>query len=157
LLLEARLRALLSLLALISGIAFPQAAMAAELSPAGRWVSIDDKDGRPRSVIEIADVAGALQARVVQIYDRPGDNSGHLCKKCGGDLKNKPVLGMTIMNGLKRDGDVWDGGTILDPDSGNVYSAKLHLVDGGDKLEVRGYLGISLFGRSQTWVREAAR
>lgn len=133
------------------------AALASDSSPVGRWVSIDDKDGRPRSVIDIVDVAGALQAKVAQIYDRPGDNPGHLCKKCSGDLKDKPVIGMMIMNGLKRDGEEWDGGTILDPDSGNVYSAKLRLIDGGQKLEVRGYLGISLFGRSQTWVREASK
>jgi uncharacterized protein (DUF2147 family) len=119
-------------------------------------MTIDDKTGTPRSVIEIADAAGALQARVVKIFDRPGDSPGHLCRKCNGDLKNKPVLGMTIMAGLKRDGDQWYGGTILDPDSGNVYSARLRLGDNGKKLDVRGYLGISLFGRSQTWVREAA-
>jgi uncharacterized protein (DUF2147 family) len=154
---EGRLRAFIYLLALIGAFVFAQTAAAAEVSPAGRWVSIDDKDGKPRSVIEIADLAGTLQAKVVQIYDRPGDNPGHLCKKCNGELKNKPVLGMMIMMGLKRDGDVWDGGTILDPDSGNTYSAKLQVVDGGQKLEVRGYLGISLFGRSQTWVREAAK
>jgi uncharacterized protein (DUF2147 family) len=151
------LRAFVCLSALTGVFVLAQAAAAADVSPAGRWVSIDDKDGKPRSVIEIEDATGALQAKVVQIYDRPGDNPGHLCKKCTGDLKDRPVLGMTIMTGLKRDGDEWDGGTILDPDSGNVYSAKLHLIDGGQKLEVRGYLGISLFGRSQTWVREAAK
>lgn len=150
------MRAYTCLFAATALILLANPSLASEPSPVGRWVSIDDKDGKPRSVIEIFDVAGALQAKVVQIYDRPGDNPGHLCKKCDGDLKDKPVLGMMIMNGLKRDGGEWDGGTILDPDSGNVYSAKLHLVDGGQKLEVRGYLGISLFGRSQTWVREAA-
>jgi uncharacterized protein (DUF2147 family) len=151
------LRARAVLFAVAVPVLFAQPSFASDRSPAGRWVSIDDKDGKPRSVIEITDIAGALQAKVVQIYDRPGDNPGHLCKKCDGDLKDKPVLGMTIMTGLKRDGDVWDGGTILDPDSGNTYSAKLHLIDGGQKLEVRGYLGISLFGRSQTWVREASK
>jgi len=138
--------------ALIAGTA-----LASDDSPAGRWISIDDKDGKPRSVIEIADLPGGLQAKIVQIYDRPGDNPRHLCRKCKGELKDKPVIGMMVINGLKRDGDQWDGGTILDPGSGNVYSAKLRLIDGGQKLEVRGYLGISLFGRSQTWVREASK
>jgi len=128
----------------------------ADPTPVGRWATIDDKDGKPRSVIEIVDVGGALQGKVEKIYSRPGDNPGHLCRKCNGDLKDKPVLGMTVLQGLKSDGDQWDGGTILDPDSGNVYSAKLKLSDGGEKLIVRGYLGISLFGRSQTWVREAS-
>ena len=154
---EACLRSFVCLIVLSGVFVFAHAASVADVSPAGRWVSIDDKDGKPRSVIEIQDVAGALQAKVVQIYGRPSDNPGHLCKKCNGDLKDKPVLGMMIMTGLTRDGEVWDGGTILDPDSGNVYSAKLHLIDGGQKLEVRGYLGISLFGRSQTWVREASK
>jgi len=132
-------------------------ALASDDSPAGRWISIDDKDGKPRSVIEIADLPSGLQAKIVQIYDRPGDNPRHLCRKCKGELKDKPVIGMMVINGLKRDGDQWDGGTILDPGSANVYSAKLRLIDGGQKLEVRGYLGISLFGRSQTWVREASK
>ena len=130
-------------------------AMAADPSPAGRWMTIDDESGKPRSVIEIYDAGGAMDGKVTKIYSKPGDNPQHLCRKCAGDLKDKPVIGMTILSGLKNDGDVWDGGTILDPDSGNVYSAKITLIDGGQKLVVRGFLGLSLFGRSQTWVREA--
>ena len=149
------MRSLHFVLAFTVSFLFAESSFASEASPVGSWATIDDKDGKPRSVIEIVDVSGTLQAKVVKIFDRPGDNPGHLCRKCNGDLKDKPVIGMTIMTGLKRDGDEWDGGTILDPDSGNVYSAKLHLDDGGRKLEVRGYLGISLLGRSQTWVREA--
>jgi uncharacterized protein (DUF2147 family) len=129
---------------------------AATDTPVGRWVTIDDKDHQPRSVIEIVDNGGALQGRVVKIYDRPGDNPGHLCRKCTGELKDKPVVGMTVISGVKHNGDAWDGGTIMDPDSGNTYSAVLKLNDAGEKLDVRGYLGISLFGRSQTWVREGA-
>jgi len=132
------------------------AAFAANETPVGRWVTIDDKDHQPRSMIEIVDSGGALQGQVIKIFDRPGDNPGHLCRKCKGDLKDKPVIGMTVISGLKQDGDAWDGGTILDPDSGNTYSAVLRLSDAGEKLNVRGYLGISLFGRSQTWVREGA-
>ena len=129
---------------------------ASDLTPAGRWLTIDDMTGTPRSVIEIDDVAGTLQGRVVKIFDRPGDTPAHLCRKCSGDLKDKPVIGMTLIQGLKRDGDSWDGGTILDPDTGNTYSAEMHLLDNGQKLEVRGYFGISLLGRSQTWVRQTA-
>jgi len=133
------------------------AAFAANETPVGRWMTIDDKDHQPRSMIEIVESGGALQGQVVKIFDRPGDNPGHLCRKCKGYLKDKPVIGMTVISGLKQDGDAWDGGTILDPDSGNTYSAILRLSDAGEKLNVRGYLGISLFGRSQTWVREGAR
>lgn len=131
-------------------------AYAATDTPVGRWVTIDDKDHRPRSVIEIVDNGSALQGRIVRIYDRPGDNPAHLCRKCKGELKDKPVVGMTVISGVKHNGDAWDGGTIMDPGSGNTYSAVLKLNDAGEKLDVRGYLGISLFGRSQTWVREGA-
>src|SRR5262250_3323124 len=121
-------------------------ACAASETPVGRWVTIDDKDHQPRSVIEIVDNGGDLQGRIVKIYDRPGDNPAHLCRKCKGELKNKPVVGMTVISGVKHNGDAWDGGTIMDPGSGNTYSAVLKLGDAGEKLDVRGYLGISLFG-----------
>ena len=129
---------------------------ASEASVIGRWVTVDDKTGAPRSVVEIAEADGTLQGKIAKIYDEPGQSPSDLCTKCSGDLKDKPILGMKILAGLKRDGDAWDGGTILDPDSGNVYSATLGLSDSGKKLVVRGYLGISLFGRSQTWIREAS-
>jgi uncharacterized protein (DUF2147 family) len=142
--------------ALFAPALFAGSALAADLSPAGRWVTIDEKTQTPRSVIEITDIGGTLEGKVLRIYDRPGDNPGHLCRKCSGDLKDKPVIGMTLIRGLTRDGDSWDGGTILDPDTGNTYSAEMHLLDNGQKLEVRGYFGISLLGRSQTWVRQTA-
>jgi uncharacterized protein (DUF2147 family) len=148
------MRAFICLIALAAPVLLAPVSLGADLSPAGRWVTIDDKTGTPRSVIEIEDVAGTLQGKVLKIYDRPGDNPGHLCRNCSGDLKDKPVIGMTLIQGLTRDGDTWDGGTILDPDTGNTYSAEMHLLDNGQKLEVRGYFGISLLGRSQTWVRQ---
>ncbi len=148
------MRVFVRLTALAVPALFASAAFASDLTPAGRWVTIDDKTGTPRSVIEITDVNGTLEGKVLKIYDRPGDNPAHLCRKCEGDLKDKPVIGMMLIKGLTRDGDAWDGGTILDPDSGNTYSAEMHLLDNGQKLEVRGYFGISLLGRSQTWVRQ---
>jgi len=74
-----------------------------------------------------------------------------VCGKCDGANKDKPVVGMNILWGLKKDGDAWEGGKILDPKTGKVYSAKLKLA--GDKLEVRGFLGMALLGRTQTWVK----
>ena len=73
---------------------------------------------------------------------------------CDGDRKGKPVNGMTILWGLKKDGDSWANGKILDPHNGKVYSAKMKLVEGGRKLEVRGFLGVSLLGRTQVWERQ---
>ena len=80
--------------------------------------------------------------------------SDAVCEACSGELKDKPVQGMQILQGLKADGDWYEGGTILDPNNGKVYKAKLRVVDGGAKLEVRGFIGISLLGRTQTWLRE---
>ncbi len=130
-------------------------AQAADDTPVGRWVTISDKDGTARSIIEISDAGGVLQGTVRKIFDRPGDNGQHLCVRCDGALKNKPLVGMTLITGMKRDGDAWDGGSIFDPGSANTYSGEMHM-EGGNKLVVRGYLGISLLGRSQTWIRESA-
>src|ERR1700737_4068655 len=107
---EVCLRPPLFSFALIVSLLMANPSFASDASPVGRWMTIDDEDGKPRSIVEISDTAGALQARGLKIYDRPTDNPGHLCRKCRGDLKDKPVVGMIIMTGLKRDGDQWDGG-----------------------------------------------
>ncbi len=129
---------------------------AAGETPVGRWVTISDKDHSPRSVIEISESGGVLQGKVMKVFDRLGDNPQHLCMKCEGALKDKPVIGMTVITGMKHDGNAWDGGSIFDPSSGNTYSGEMQMDDSGNKLVVRGYLGISLLGRSQTWIRESA-
>jgi uncharacterized protein (DUF2147 family) len=122
---------------------------------AGLWRTVDDKTGKERSLVRIVDNGGVLEGRVEQIFNRqPDDDPDFLCRKCEGERKDKPVIGMTILWGLKRDGAQWTGGEILDPKNGKTYRAKMKLVDGGRKLEVRGYIGISLLGRSQTWFRE---
>ena len=145
-----RLLLLLSLASL--GFAFP--VWADNSSPMGLWRSIDDKTGKERSLIRIVDSGGALEGKVEKIFDQPGDDPSHLCKKCEGQRKDQSVIGMTILWGLKKSGDEYSGGEILDPNNGKIYRSKLHLLEGGRKLEVRGYIGVSLFGRSQTWLRE---
>lgn len=129
------------------------AAQAGELSPVGRWRTFDDKTGKESGLIEIASAGDTLEGKVLRVIPRPGESADPLCRKCDGPEKNQHVVGMTILKGFRRDGDAWDGGTILDPRSGNVYSSELRLDDDGKKLLVRGYIGISLFGRTQTWVR----
>ena len=128
----------------------------ADLStPVGRWTVIDEKSGYPSSIIEIWDSGGELQGRVLKLIPHPGSKSGPaICSACSGDLKDKPIVGMTVMKGLKKDGDEWNGGSILDTDSGDSYSLILRLADGGRKLVLRGYIGISLIGRSMTWSRD---
>ena len=105
-------------------------------SPVGLWRTVDDKTGRENGAVRVSESNGALS-----------------CTKCDDDRKGKPLVGLDIMRGLKRDGDAWDGGTILDPETGGIYKSNLHLTDGGQKLVVRGYIGVSLLGRSQTWIR----
>ncbi|MBB1087445.1 DUF2147 domain-containing protein [Lysobacter sp. SG-8] len=141
---------LLALLALPL-LAVSSAAMAQ--SPIGEWTTIDDETGQPKSVVEIYQAAdGSLAGKVNDILqsDRGPDP---ICEECPGERKGKPVKGMVILWGLKQDGDAWEDGKILDPASGKLYSAKLRLADGGDKLEVRGFLGFSLLGRTQVWMR----
>jgi len=120
-------------------------------SPVGQWTTIDDSDNKPRSVVEIREEKGKLVGQIIKTFPRPGDTGK--CVKCEGALKDAPILGFPLIDGLSRDGDVWNGGHIIDPVSGNIYSAKISLQEQGRKLRVRGFLGISLFGRSQVWLR----
>ncbi|MEX2696569.1 DUF2147 domain-containing protein [Rhizobium mongolense] len=83
-----------------------------------------------------------------------GPNESGTCVKCEGALKNAPVTGMVILSGLKKDGDEYTGGKILDPDSGKIYSSKISLTNGGKKLNVRGFVGVSMLGRSQVRERQ---
>ncbi len=125
----------------------------AQNSPVGKWHTIDDKTGKVKSVVEITEAPnGTLQGKVLQVLD--SDKGPHpLCDACKGANHNKPIEGMVIAWGLRREGDSWDDGKIMDPKNGKVYSAKMTPIEGGRKLEVRGYLGFSLLGRTQTWVR----
>lgn len=125
----------------------------AQNTPVGTWTTVDDKTQKPKSVVEIYQAKdGSLAGRVTEVLqsDR-GPNP--VCDKCSGDRKDKPVKGMVILWGIKQKGDVWEGGQILDPASGKVYSVKVTPVDDGKKLEVRGFMGFSLLGRTQTWQR----
>ena len=135
-------------LLLIAGSAF-----AATDTPVGTWKTIDDKTHQPKSIVEITDNNGELQAKVVKVLNSD-EGPNPICKKCDGARKNQPVEGMTIMWGVTRDDDVWDGGKILDPKNGKVYKVKLTLMDGGQKLDVHGYIGFALLGRSQVWERQ---
>ncbi|MBI1397633.1 MAG: DUF2147 domain-containing protein [Betaproteobacteria bacterium] len=123
-------------------------------SPVGLWKTVDDHTHKARSLVRIVEVGGELQGRVEELLNRqPDDDPDGLCRKCPGERKDQPIVGMTILWGLKRDDDEYDGGEILDPKNGKTYRCKMHVIDGGRRLEVRGYIGISLIGRTQTWVR----
>lgn len=130
-------------------------AFAADMTPAGVWKTIDDKTGQAKSIVEISEQNGELTGKVVKVLQsEQGPNP--ICKECDGERKNQPVTGMTIIWGMKKDGDVWSGGKILDPKNGKIYGCKMHVIEGGNKLEVRGFIGFSFLGRTQVWEREAA-
>ena len=116
----------------------------------GKWKTIDDKTGEAKSVVEIFENSGKVYGKVVEIMDAA--KSGRKCDKCTGTDKDKPVLGLIIIKGLSKDGDEYNGGKIVDPESGKIYKSFIKLI-GKDKLEVRGYIGFALIGRSQTWIR----
>ena len=118
----------------------------------GYWTTINDVDNMPRSVIQIYKTKGTIEGRIIKIYPRSGDHD--FCVHCPEPMKNKPIKGLKILWGLKQDSNLaWSGGKILDPKKGKVYKCKMSLDQTGKKLNVRGYIGISLFGRTQTWIR----
>jgi uncharacterized protein (DUF2147 family) len=154
-----RMRSLLTLTAILTLLMLVSSASTAAVdmsTPAGRWIIIDEKSGYQAGVIDIAEIGGEFEGKILKLLPHPGGIKAKdpVCAQCPGDLKNRPLIGMKIMSGLKKDGDAWDGGSILDTDSGDSYSVILRLADGGRKLVVRGYIGISLIGRSQTWIRD---
>jgi uncharacterized protein (DUF2147 family) len=130
-----------------------EAAAAAKAAPAevGLWQTISDKTGKPEGYIRITLVGDELRGVIER--GMPGDDPNELCTKCPGERKNQRKIGMTIIMGLHRQDDHWGGGEILDPDNGTLYRCRIRAVDSGRKLEVRGYIGISLLGRTQTWRR----
>lgn len=130
------------------------AAWAADASPVGLWKNIDDVSGKPKALIRISENRGELEGRIEKLFRPADEDQNPKCVKCEGVLKDQPVLGMVFMSGLKKSGDEYTGGEILDPDNGKVYKSKLTLVDGGKKVNVRGYIGIPMLGRSQVWVRQ---
>ena len=125
----------------------------AESSPIGLWKTIDDATNKPRSLVRISDKNGELIATIEKGL-MPSDTPDDVCDQCEGARKGKPLIGMVIMDGLKAKGNAYDGGHILDPDNGKTYQCKIKLDASGNKLEVRGFIGVSLIGRSQIWMRE---
>jgi len=116
----------------------------------GKWKTVDDETGMENGIVEIYEKAGKVYGRIIEILEK---EKKHLkCEICEGEDKNKPVLGLVIIKGLKKKGDFYEGGKVTDPKNGKSYHCKMTL-EGKDKLIVRGYIGISLFGRSQTWFR----
>ena len=120
-------------------------------TPAGRWRTFDDKTGKAKAIILLYEEKGLLFGRVETLVD---PDAVKICDRCSDERKGQPVTGMVVIRRMKKDSDEYTGGDILDPKNGSVYRCKMRLIEQGRKLSVRGYLGFSLFGRSQTWVRD---
>jgi uncharacterized protein (DUF2147 family) len=143
--------------AVLFAVCCPSVALAQDSAPLGIWTTIDDVSHRARSLVEITEANGVLTGRIVRLFPAAGEDPDPRCVDCKGERHNQPVLGMTILWSLRRHGEDWDGGEILDPESGDVYRVTLHPEPGGRKLEVRGYIGFPLLGRSQVWERTSAQ
>ena len=134
-------------LALAAGVA------AAQSTPAGLWKTIDDATKAEKSLVRITDAGGVYTGKIEKILTNKTDAK---CTLCTDERKDQPVQGMTIVRNVKAaagDDNLWDGGEILDPNDGKTYKVRMKLVDGGKKLDVRGYIGAPLLGRTQTWIR----
>lgn len=115
----------------------------------GKWVTYDNETNEKKGVVEIYKKNNSYFAKIVKNLD--GDKNA-VCEECERAKKNKPIIGLVIIENLKKDGSVYEGGTILDPETGESYNCRLELVN-TNKLKVRGYLGFSIFGRTQYWLR----
>lgn len=116
----------------------------------GKWKTIDDATGEAKSIVEVYEKSGKVYGKIVEILR--ADHKKDLCSSCKGALKNKPILGMVIISGLIKEGKEYNSGTILDPTNGKEYKCYITL-DSADKLKLRGYIGISIVGRTQYWAR----
>ncbi|QRX80923.1 DUF2147 domain-containing protein [Glaciimonas sp. PAMC28666] len=139
---------------LAAGLLLTISAVAQTTSPVGLWKTIDDTSGKPSALIRITDSGGELSGKIEKLFRQPNEELNPKCIKCEGDNKDKPIVGLTMLQGMKADGPDYSGGTILDPANGKVYKSKMTLIDDGKKLNVRGYIGVPLLGRTQTWIRE---
>ena len=138
---------------LLSLALFTSAALA-ESTPAGLWRTIDDHTGKEKSLVRIVEVNGEFRGTIEKLFREHGEDPNPNCDKCTGDKKNKPVIGMMILTGLKKDNSQWAGGEILDPQNGKIYRCKAWLENKGHDLHVRGFIGMALLGRTQIWKRE---
>jgi uncharacterized protein (DUF2147 family) len=134
-------------------VLFASSALAQAPSATGRWTTIDDATKKPKSVVTIWEENGKLYGKIEKLFREPKEEQNPVCDKCEGALKNQPIIGMTILRDLKKDGSEWTGGTILDPANGKTYNCIIAIEDGGKKLKLRGFIGVPLLGRTQYWVR----
>ena len=129
-------------------------AVSAQSTPVGVWKTIDDKTNAEKAQIRITEAGGVYSGKIEKLLAADAKQDG-VCDKCSDDRKDKPMIGLEIIRGVKRGEaeNTWEGGTILDAAEGKIYKVRMQSADGGKKLEVRGYVGMPMLGRTQTWIR----
>jgi len=146
------MRAALALPIIALGLASGPAIAGGDPTAAGFWQQVDN-DGHVGGWFYFTKVNGSYEGRLVKMFKQPGDPAIDVCAKCTGKQKNAPMLGLVIVKDMKRDGLKYEDGSILDPRDGTVYHALMELSPDGQKLSVRGYLGVPLLGQTQVWKR----
>ena len=118
----------------------------------GEWEQVDE-DGQVGALVALRERGGVVEGVIVKVFPEPGEPGNPVCSRCQGPLKDAPVVGLTVIRDLKRTPEGYRGGQILDPDTGDTYQLEAKLSPTGQALEVRGFKGVSLFGRTQVWRR----
>jgi len=116
----------------------------------GKWKTIDDNSGEAKSFVEIYEQDGKVYGKIIEIFNKEREDA--LCTECEGADKDKPIKGMVFIRGLEKDGDEYNDGKIIDPETGTMYKCYIELEE-PNKLKVRGYVGLAMFGRTQYWLR----
>ena len=140
------MKALIATALLLPGLAFAQA------TPVGLWKTIDDETKAEKSLVRVTETGGVVSGKIEKLLDPTKQDAK--CDKCTDDRKGKPIIGMTIFSGAKQDADeqdTWGDTQILKPEEGKQYRLRLKVIDGGKKLQVRGYFGP--FFKTQEWIR----
>ena len=144
-------RLLLALAVLFVGLSHGVAAVADPI--VGTWAEVDE-DGEVGAWIAVTEKGGHFEGRIVRLFPGADEPAEPVCSRCSGPRKNAPVLGLTVIERLKRQGDAYAGGRIVDPDDGSEYQLEARLSEGGKSLIIRAFAGVSLLGRTQVWRRQ---